>query len=195
MSSVEIMSIRQKKLTNKFIYSKYIILFIKILFGIDMVIKVKKRNFLKKKKIKEIKAELGEYGNLLQGKKNVEILEAEPNSFILVDGEPYIILIDERPFPTLKAALANEIDAKTVTVDMGAIRFVSNGADIMSPGIVATSEGVEAGDIVLIIDETHGKPLAIGVSLISGEEMVENDSGKAVETKHYVGDDIWNFEI
>ena len=112
-----------------------------------------------------------------------------------MDGEPYIILIDERPFPTLKAALANEIDAKTVTVDMGAIRFVSNGADIMSPGIVATSEGVEAGDIVLIIDETHGKPLAIGVSLISGEEMVENDSGKAVETKHYVGDDIWNFEV
>ena len=88
-----------------------------------------------------------------------------------------------------------EIDAKTVTVDMGAIRFVSNGADIMSPGIVDASEGVEAGDIVLIIDETHAKPLAIGVSLISGKEMVENDSGKAVETKHYVGDDIWNFEI
>ena len=149
-----------------------------------MAIKVKKRNFLKKKKIKEIKSQLGEYGNLLQGKKNVEILEAEPNSFILVDGEPYIIIIDEKPFPTLKAALANEIDAKTVTVDMGAIR-----------GIVATSEDVEAGDIVLIIDETHGKPLAIGVSLISGEEMVANDSGKAVETKHYVGDDIWNFEI
>ena len=143
----------------------------------------------------KIKSQLGEYGELLQGKKNVEILEAEPNSFILVDGEPYIIIIDEKPFPTLKAALANEIDAKTVTVDMGAIRFVSNGADIMSPGIVAASEGVEPGDIVLIIDETHGKPLAIGVSLITGEEMVENDSGKAVETKHYVGDDIWNFEV
>ena len=109
--------------------------------------------------------------------------------------EPYIIIIDDKPFPTLKAALANQIEAKTVTVDMGAIRFVSNGADIMSPGIVATSKGVEAGDIVLIIDETHGKPLAIGVSLITGEEMVANDSGKAVETKHYVGDDIWNFEI
>ena len=160
-----------------------------------MVVKVKKRNFLKKKKIKEIKAELGEYGNLLQGKKNVEILEAEPNSFILVDGEPYIILIDGKPCPTLKAALANEIESKTVTVDMGAIRFVTNGADIMSPGIVDASEGVEAGDVVLIIDETHGKPLAIGVSLLSGEEMVENDSGKAVETKHYVGDDIWNFEL
>ena len=160
-----------------------------------MAIKVKKRNFLKKKKIKEIKAELGEYGDLLQGKKNIEILEAEPNSFILVDGEPYIIIIEDKPFPTLKAALKTDIESKTVTVDMGAIRFVSNGADIMSPGIVETSEGIEPGDIVLIIDETHGKPLAIGISLISGEEMVENDSGKAVETKHYVGDDIWNFEV
>lgn len=160
-----------------------------------MAIKVKKRNFLKKKKIKEIRAELGEYGDLLKGKKNVEILEAEPNSFILIDGEPYIIMIDDKPFPTLKAALANQIDGKTVTVDMGAIRFVSNGADIMSPGIVDASEGIEAGDIVLIIDETHGKPLAIGISLIDGEEMVENDSGKAIETKHYVGDEIWNFEL
>lgn len=160
-----------------------------------MSIKVKKRNFLKKKRIKEIKAELGEYGDLLQNKKNVEILEAEPNSFILVDGEPYIIMIDDKPFPTLKAALANQIDIKKVTVDMGAIRFVTNGADIMSPGIVAADDGIEEGNTVLIVDETHGKPLAIGVSLINGEEMVENDSGKAVATKHYVGDDIWNFEV
>ena len=160
-----------------------------------MSIKVKKRNFLKKKKIKEIKSQLGEYGDLLQGKKNVEILEAEPNSFILVDGEPYIIIIDDKAFPTLKAALANEIDGKTVTVDMGAVRFVTNGADIMSPGITAADDNIVPGDIVLIVDETHGKPLAIGVSLITGEEMVENDSGKAVETKHYVGDDIWNFEV
>ena len=65
---------------------------------------------------------------------------------------------------------------------MGAIRFVSNGADIMSPGIVAADENINPGDIVLIIDETHGKPLAIGISLITGEEMVENDSGKAIET-------------
>ena len=160
-----------------------------------MAIKVKKRNFLKKKKIKQIKSEFGEYGGLLENKKNVEILEAEPNSFILVDGEPYIIIINDKAFPTLKAALANEINGKTVTVDMGAVRFVTNGADIMSPGIVAADEGIEPGDIVLIVDETHHKPLAIGISLITGEEMVENDSGKAIETKHFVGDEIWNFEI
>lgn len=160
-----------------------------------MAIKVKKRNFLKKKKIKQIRNELGEYGGLLENKKNVEILEAEPNSFILVDGEPYIIILDDKAFPTLKAALDNEIDGKTVTVDMGAVRFVTNGADIMSPGIVEADDDITPGDIVLIVDETHHKPLAIGISLITGEEMVENDSGKAIETKHFVGDEIWNFEL
>ena len=160
-----------------------------------MTIKVKKRNFLKKKKIKEIKEELGEYGNLLEGKKNIELLEAKPTSIILVNGEPYIILIDEKPFPTLKAVIANEITAKTVTVDMGAIKFITNGADIMSPGVVSAEKEIRPGDIVVVVDANHKKPLAIGVSLITGMEMIKNTAGKAVETKHYVGDDIWNFEI
>jgi len=132
-----------------------------------------------------------DYSKVIDGKNPIVAHEFLGNSVENKD----VIIIDDKPFPTLKAALSNQIDGKTVTVDMGAIKFVSNGADIMSPGIVDASEGVEPGDIVLIIDETHGKPLAIGVSLIKGEEMVENDSGKAVETKHYVGDDIWNFEL
>ena len=160
-----------------------------------LVLKIKKRYFLKKKKVKEIKNDLGDYGSFINNKDTLEMLEAEDYDFILVNGEPYVIMINGKPYPTLKAALNMELDSKVVVVDMGAVRFVTKGADIMSPGIVAASEGVEAGDIVLIIDETHGKPLAIGVSLISGEEMVVNDSGKAVATKHYVGDDIWNFEI
>ena len=114
---------------------------------------------------------------------------------VLVNGEPYILLIDDKPFPTLKAALANGINAKKVTVDMGAIKFISNGADIMSPGVVAADKEIRPDDIVLVVDQTHEKPLAIGVSLITGMEMIKNQSGKAVETKHYVGDDIWNFEL
>ena len=78
---------------------------------------------------------------------------------------------------------------------LGAIRFVSNGADIMSPGIVDADENIKPNDIVFIVDETHKKPLAVGLSLITGPEMVENDSGKAIETKHFVGDKIWNFEL
>jgi len=158
-------------------------------------LKVKQRHHLKKKKLKELKRDLGEYSTLIPKKANVEYLEVEPNPFILVDGEPHIIIIDEKPFPTLKATLGNEIDGKRVVVDMGAIKFVTNGADIMSPGIVETDENIKPNDVVIIVEETYKKPLAIGIAEITGEEMLNNNSGKAIQNIHYLGDDIWNLEI
>ena len=157
--------------------------------------KVRQRYHLKKKKLKELKRDLGEYSDIIPEKANIEFLEVDPTPFILVNGEPTVILIDKKPFPTLKATLKSDIGGKKVTVDMGAIKFVTNGADIMSPGIVASDSDVEPNDIVIIVEETHNKPLAIGIALITGEEMVNNDSGKAVANIHYVGDDIWNLEI
>ena len=157
--------------------------------------KVKQRYYLKKKKLKELKRDLKEYSNMIPDKASVELLEVDPNPFILIDGQPYIIVIDDKPFPTLKATLKNDIGGKKVTVDMGAVKFVTNGADIMSPGIVATDDNVNIDDIVLIVEETHHKPLAIGIALITGKEMVENNSGKAVKTIHHIGDEIWNFKI
>ena len=160
-----------------------------------LVLKIKKRYFLKKKKVKEIKSELGDYGSFINNKDTLEMLEAEDYDFILVNGEPYIIMINEKPYPTIKAALNAELNSKVVVVDMGAVRFVTKGADVMCPGIVDADEDIEKDDIVLIVDETHNKPLAIGISLISGPEMVENDSGKAIKSIHYVGDAIWNLEV
>ena len=157
--------------------------------------KIKKRYFLKKKKVKEIKAELGEYGSFIGNKDKLEFLESEKYDFILVNGEPYIIMINDKPYPTLKAALNIDLGGKVVVVDMGAVRFMSKGADVMSPGIVDADDEIVEGDIVLIVDETHNKPLAIGISQITGPEMVENSEGKAIKTIHYVGDDIWNLEV
>jgi PUA-domain protein len=159
------------------------------------ILKVKKRYFLKKKKIKEIKKELGEYGSLINNKDSVELLEVDPNDFVLVNGKPYIIIINNKPYPTLKAALNEDLNAKTVVVDMGAVKFMTNGADVMSPGITEADENIQEGDIVLVVEESHHKPLVIGKSLITGPEMEENDNGKAIETIHYIGDDIWEFEI
>lgn len=160
-----------------------------------LILKIKQRHHLKKKKLKELKRDLGEYSQIIPNKASVELLEVDNNSFILVNGEPHIIIIDNKPFPTLKAALENDIGGKTVVVDMGAVKFVTNGADIMSPGIVATDNDVKPGNIVVIVDETYKKPLSIGIAKINGEKMVENDSGKAVRNIHHIGDDIWNLEI
>lgn len=157
---------------------------------------VKKRYYLKKKRIKEIKQELGEYGSLINNKSSVEVLETDEYNYILVNSEPYIIMIDDKPYPTLKAILANkDLENKTVVVDMGAVRFVTNGADIMSPGIVEADDDIVPGDVVVIVDVYNHKPLAIGESLISGPEMVESSKGKAIKSLHFVGDDIWNLEI
>lgn len=157
--------------------------------------KIKKRYFLKKKKVKEIKSELGNYGSFISNKDKLEMLESEKHDFILVNGEPYIIIINGKPYPTLKAALNLELNGKVVVVDMGAVKFMSKGADVMSPGIVDADEEIVPEDIVIIVDETHNKPLAIGISQITGPEMVENDEGKAIKTIHYVGDEIWNLEV
>lgn len=145
--------------------------------------------------VKEIKNGLGVYGSFINNKDTLEMLEAEDYDFILVNGEPYIIMINGEPYPTLKAALNMELDSKVVVVDMGAVRFVTKGADVMSPGIVDADESIVEGDVVIIVEETHNKPLAMGISLISGPEMVENTEGKAIKSLHYVGDAIWNLEL
>jgi predicted RNA-binding protein (TIGR00451 family) len=78
---------------------------------------------------------------------------------------------------------------------MGAIKFVTNGADVMGPGIVDADKGISENDPVWICDEKHHKPLAVGIATINGEQMINKIKGKAVKVIHYVGDNLWNFSI
>lgn len=158
--------------------------------------KTKQRYFLKNKKIKEIKKELGSYEYIIPKKAQVELIKIENMpDILLINNEPLIMQIDNKTIPTLKAVVENEITEKYAKVDMGAINFVIKGADIMSPGIVDADKSIKPGETIIIIEESHNKPLAIGTSLISGEEMIENNKGKAVENLHYVGDEIWDLKI
>lgn len=157
--------------------------------------KIRKRYYLQKKKLKKVKKELGEYSTLISPKSKVEILESDLYDIILIDGRPLIMFIGETPFPTIKGALELEITEKYVVVDMGAVKFVAKGADIMNPGIVDADSGIHEGDFVIVIDETHKKPLAIGKALIPGQEMVEKNEGKAVMAIHYIGDKLWHLSI
>ena len=157
--------------------------------------KIRKRYHLQKKKLKKLIGQLGDYSTLIQPKSKVEILETDLYDIILIDGEPLVMLTDDVYFPTIKGALELELSSKYVVVDMGAVRFVAKGADIMSPGITEADPDIKEGDLVIIVDETHKKPLATGKALISGEKMVENNEGKAIKTIHFIGDKIWNLSI
>lgn len=125
---------------------------------------------------------------------SIEEAEVEdgPDLF-LVDGEPLVVRIDGEYFVTVQGALALEPDRMLVTVDAGAVEFVTNGADVMRPGVVEASDGIEEGDLVVIVEENHSKPLAVGRALTDGDDML-GDEGRVVESIYHVGDDLWEFE-
>jgi predicted ribosome-associated RNA-binding protein Tma20 len=58
-------------------------------------------------------------------------------------------------------------------------------------GVIFYSD-IEAGDHVVVAEETHGKVLAVGRALTDGADMV-GDSGKVVESLHHVGDELYGF--
>jgi len=161
-------------------------------------LEIRRRYFLSKKDIKKIKNELkeffGDVDEIIPKKGNVEIAIADDFEIILVDKEPIAFKKDDKVIPTLRLLLKKLPDKNLVVVDMGAIKFLIKGADVMAPGIVDADENINEGDVVFVVDENHKKPICIGIALMSGKEMKEEDKGKAVENIHYVGDKLWNFK-
>lgn len=127
-------------------------------------------------------------------KSKFETANIDDLSLVLVDGKPLLFQINGFYFPTVKGVLNLGLTKNVVKVDSGAVRFVVNGADIMCPGIVAADPDIGENDPVIIIEEAHGKPLAIGTALMPGADMLGN-KGKAVKSIHYVGDKLWNLDI
>jgi PUA domain protein len=160
---------------------------------------VKKRHSVRKSQISALLRALGEEigpsADLFKAVQ-LEIVETTcPYQIYLVDRKPLLFSGESWVFPTLRGAIERPFPERRVTVDSGAVKFVVNGADIMRPGIVAVSDDVKAGRPVQIAEERHGKPLAIGIALLSAEEMRTQAQGKMVKSLHHVGDDIWNLEF
>jgi PUA domain protein len=160
--------------------------------------KIKSRYFARKDMIRKIRRSLeevsSEFSKLLDGR--VEIAEIEDGKkIILVNGEPVIFEFGGQYFPTVRGALKIKINKRFVTVDKGAISFVASGADVMRPGVVDIDREIKKGELVVVLEETHRKPLAIGVSLWDGEEFGVKDSGKCVKNILHVGDRLWNLKI
>jgi len=99
---------------------------------------------------------------------------------------------EDGPFLTLRGILRFPPKRLHVVVDGGAISFLYNGADVMSPGIVDADPEIVEGDLIWVKEVIHGKPLVVGRALISGPAMVEATKGKAIMTLHYLNDPIWN---
>ena len=77
-----------------------------------------------------------------------------------------------------------------VTVDMGAIKFICKGANVMRPGITKFSD-FESGEIVCVIEESQKKFLAVGKAKISSRELDETNKGEVIKNMHYISDNFW----
>lgn len=155
---------------------------------------IKKRHAIRDSDIRKIvgklKPKLGkEIENILSGKVETAEME-EGESIILVDEEPVLLKKENKIYPFITAA--EMLSIKRVTVDMGAVKPISDGADIMAPGIVEVDENIESGDIVGTEDEKNRKIIAVGISLKESSHLMGN-SGKVIKNIHHVGDSFWDF--
>ncbi|MGD2072351.1 MAG: RNA-binding protein [Candidatus Thorarchaeota archaeon] len=160
--------------------------------------RIKKRHLLKKsvhrREVKNIERILETPFTGLDPKERFEEGYLDDDSRVLLLNDTIIFFEYKNLIvPTIHALLDNKVKLPEVTVDMGAVRYVVNGADIMRPGITKIDEGIQEGSIVAIVDERHGKPLAIGISKLNTEDMRAAESGKVVQSIHYVNDDLWDF--
>jgi PUA domain protein len=155
---------------------------------------VTSRHHLRSDGIREIERTLTEgLGVDLDGESYERVVFADSDvELVLVDGAPLVTYFDDEPFLTVRGANAHPPAKRVVTVDAGAVSFVSDGADVMRPGITDADSDIEAGDHVVVAEETHGKVLAVGRALTDGADMV-GDSGKVVESLHHVGDELYGF--
>jgi len=156
---------------------------------------IKRRYHLRKALLRQLTREVvdrfGEpAAELLKGP--IEVLELEEGKeIILAAGEALLFRLSGKIFPMLKSL--DRIPLKRVVVDMGAVPHVANGADVMAPGVVSADGEVTPGEGVAVVDERHGKPIAVGQALVPGVEM-QGPRGEVIKNLHHVGDEIWRFQ-
>lgn len=130
----------------------------------------------------------------------LEVAEYGSWRLMIVNREPHAVEIENEEEEvvaalTLRGLLSHAPDKSWLEVDRGAIPFLMNGADCMAAGIHAAHEEIITGDLVWIRDQEHKRPLALGWACMDANQMVEESSGKAVKTLHWIGDELWEMEF
>tara|TARA_Y100000310_G_scaffold333432_1_gene410994 strand:- start:1030 stop:1494 length:465 start_codon:yes stop_codon:yes gene_type:complete len=146
-------------------------------------------------KAKELNFLLTQYNLVFSKKDIVERLEDKEKGFsgFLVNTVCSFFYYENELLPTLKFLQNVNYSSilKKIIVDMGAIKFLVGGADIMRPGITFFDEQIEKDEVVVIVDENNNKTIALGKALDSCENMKAQEKGKVIKNIHYVGDWIW----
>jgi PUA-domain protein len=154
-----------------------------------------KRHFLKDKEMKQLLAEIlqkmkVDIQALFGDDLRIEFAESKNVILYIINGKPLFARKDNMLLLTLPFDDILKFLPKVV-VNMGAVPHVCNGADVMAPGIVAVKGDFEKDGFVVVVDERHQKPLAVGTALYDSEILKNLKHGKTIKNIHWVGDDLW----
>ena len=162
---------------------------------------IKHRHFIQKSQIKDLQDDiLTQYdekfvNQIFPKKARIEVIQTDAgDTLYAVNNILKLWKSNEGYIPVLTLLLNKQVDLKKIVVDKGAIRFVTNGADVMRPGITKIDSSIKKGDIVVIVDENHDRALAIGKSMLDAKQMEDKNSGKVVKNLHTIQDNVWEFE-
>ena len=121
--------------------------------------------------------------------KNLKVHQISNEAQIIIGNGIKILKTDEEYLPFL-----TEIEMlkkfPNVMVDVGAIKFMCKGANLMRPGIKKFTE-FEKDQLVCVIEESHHKFLAVGKAIVSSTELETMEKGEVIKNMHYISDKFW----
>ncbi len=155
-----------------------------------------RRYFMKEKKARILLAEASrrlnyDLSRILKDKTSIEVVTHGSIEVFLIDGRPVLARADGSLFPTLLFSEFLAAAPKAV-VDMGAVPYVCKGANVMAPGIRSLEGEFSKGGYVFVIDEKHGKALAVGEALYDDVEARKARQGVVFKNVHHVSDETWS---
>lgn len=153
------------------------------------------RRFIREKEARKLLSEFCKIINLTVSqlpalKPPLELADTKEGEIFFVDNNPVLVRSGVDIFPTLKFQTVLSQMPKAV-VNSGAVPHICNGADVMAPGIVQFEGVFSKGNMVVVIDENHRKPIAIVVALYDIKTAETLKRGKILKNIHYVGDKLW----
>jgi len=121
--------------------------------------------------------------------KNLKVHQISEEAEIITGKGIKILKIDDDYLPFLSETDTLE-KFPNVMVDMGAVKFMCKGANVMRPGIKKFTE-FEKDKIVCIVEESQHKFLAVGKAMVSSLELENMEKGEVVKNLHYISDKFW----
>ncbi len=152
-----------------------------------------KSNLISKSETAEMLSDIGSQWKIELPKiKNLKIFVLEDNAALIVGEGLTALKLGGTYLPFLSDTETLQ-RFPSVTVDMGAVKFMCNGANVMRPGIRRFTE-FEKGQIVCVIEESQKKFLAVGRALVSSKDVESMNKGVVVENLHYISDRYWEIK-